>query len=165
MSAVEPVVPLTAADIAPALSSITYVLLPELLASFITSAFATVKLPVISISTASLYAAPAVANALPAESFTLYTTAFANPDIVVACVILAVLSTVTVPAFAKNGFELAAIFVAVSSILYVLLPLFVALSIVVACAIVAEVVATIFTDSFLPPAEPPCMFAAVSEIL
>ena len=108
---------MTAAVIAAALSSITYVLSPEFPASFITSAFATVKLPVIVIFTASLYAAPAVANAFPEESDILYVTAFVNPPIISACAIFAVPSTSTVPAFVTNAFVFAAIAAAVSFIL------------------------------------------------
>ena len=73
--------------------------------------------------------------------------------------------TVTVPAFAKNSDELAAIFVPLSSILYVLLPELDALSIVVASATVADVVVDIFTALFKAALFIAATFTASSDIL
>ena len=153
------------AVIAAAESFILYVIVPLFDASSITLPLANVTSSVITIFTASFNPDETDAGILLASSDILYTTAFSKSAIVFAFAIVEFPSTVTVPAVDNKAFVLPAIFDAESFILYVLLPLFDAASIIPASDTVASSVATIFTALFLAIAFPPAIADAVSDIL
>ena len=156
----------TPAAIFAAVSLILYVLEPSFVASSITFACANVALFVEVISCAS-FNPPMFATIFAAVSEILYVivcdidanvapcAAFAVPDVTVPAPFIAP-TEVTTPA---------AKFAAVSLILYVFDPLFVASSIIFAWAKVTLSVITIFTASFNAPVVEPGMFACSSDIL